>query len=77
MSQNKCSNNNNDIEIHKLAKNRFPSKDKIKPRSDKTEYSQIRILENILNLSICKLNPSNYRFWSELAQRDVRFKEIS
>ena len=77
MSRNKCSNNNNDVEIHKLANYRFGSKDIIDPRSDKTEYSQIRILENILNLSICKLNPSNYRFWSELAQRDVRFKEIS
>ena len=69
MLRNTCSDNNYDIEIQKLAQYRFPSEDIIDPQSDKTEYSQIRILENILNLSICKLNPGNYMFWSNLAQR--------
>ena len=67
----------NDLQICKLAKYRFLNIDVVDPKSDNTQYSQMKILENVLNISVCNLNPTNYRFWSELAQRDVKYKEIT
>ena len=68
---------NNDLQIYKLTKYRFPNVDVIDQKSDSTQYSQMEILENVLNISVCNLNSTNYRFWSELAQRDVKYKEIT
>ena len=62
MSRNTCSNNNNDVEINKLAKYRFLSKDIIDSKSDKPEYSQMKILENILNISISKIGLQSTKY---------------
>ena len=51
--------------------------DIINLKNDKTVFSKLQSLENILNFSVCKLNEGNHKFWSSLAKRDVKYKEIS
>ena len=68
---------NNDLHINKLAKYRFPNMDVIDPESDCTQYSKMQSLENILNISVCSLNPTNHRFWSNLAQRDYKAQNMT
>ena len=70
-------NLNSDLHVFKLAKHRFPHTDVSDPSSDSRQYSKMQILENILNISVCNLNSTNYQVWSELAQRDVHYKEIT
>ena len=70
-------NLNTDLHVFKLANYRFPHTDVSDPSSDSRQYSEMQILENILNISVCNLNSTNYQFWSELAQRDVHYKEIT
>ena len=69
--------NSNPIVCNKLDKYNFPRNDLIHPDTDKTEFSKIQSLGNILNISVCRLNAENYEFWSKLAKRHVDFKEIS
>ena len=65
------------INCNKLDKYRFPTNDFKDPNSDETYFSKIQTLGNILNLSVCRLNTENYKFWSKLAKRHVNYKEIS
>ena len=74
-SRNKYLESN--LKVFKLARYRFPHTDVIDPSYDCTQFTKMQILENILNLSVCKLNSTNYQFWSDLAQGDVHYKEIS
>jgi hypothetical protein len=70
-------NNSKQIVCSKLDKYKFPKNDLENPDTNNTQYSNIQSLENILNISACRLNADNFGFWSSLAKRRVDFKEIS
>ena len=49
-------NNSKNIVCSKLDKYKFPKNDLEKPDTDNTQYSNIQSVENILNISACRLN---------------------
>ena len=60
----KGSQDKSNLKVFTLAKHRFPQTDVIDPSYDSTQYTKMQVLENILNVSVCNLNSTNYQFWS-------------
>ena len=66
------------IEVNKLQRYIFPKIDIIPNQNWYMKTRQpLAILSNLINLSLDNLNSQEYKFWSELCQRDVLFKEVS
>ena len=65
------------IEAHKKNKYKFPMRDSVDPNSWTTKFTKEQCIENILNLSACRLDAETYDFWNLVAKRDVAFEELS
>ena len=66
-----------DINVKKFDRFKFPRHDPEKNSSwFNDERSKEQILVDIINLSLDRLKPHEYNFWTCLSNRDVLFKEI-
>ena len=65
------------VDIFKLARYIFPNKDPEPTEAGKTEVSDLKCLEYVVNLAGHRLNLDLKHHWDELCSRDTSFPEIT